>query len=357
MTHPFRFAATLPAPAPPLAAWHDALRRLEDLGVDTLVAADHFTQGYAAEPMVALTAAAGATTTARLQTGVLGNDYRHPVLVHRMAALLDVVSEGRFVLGLGAGWMTSDYEAAGIPLDEPAVRVDRFEEAIRVLKGLFADEPCTFVGRHYRIEALDGLPKPVQRPHPPFFVGGGSPRVLRIAGREADIVGVNASLRAGELGEHAIRDLADDRVLRKVGWVREGAMAAGRDPDTIELEMNHWLARVTASTTETDEFLGRVGGALRRRPLAARGVAERARRHGRAVHRDAAGTARTVRLQRAPARRRLPEPRRRGLRAGDRRAQRHLRSSCSRAAAAPSSARSVSAPVAITSKLRTPAST
>ena len=274
MTHPFRFAATLPAPAPPLAAWHDALRRLEDLGVDTLVAADHFTQGYAAEPMVAPTAAAGATTTARLQTGVLGNDYRHPVLVHRMAALLDVVSEGRFVLGLGAGWMTSDYEAAGIPLDEPAVRVDRFEEAIRVLKGLFADEPCTFVGRHYRIEALDGLPKPVQRPHPPFFVGGGSPRVLRIAGREADIVGVNASLRAGELGEHAIRDLADDRVLRKVGWVREGAMAAGRDPDTIELEMNHWLARVTRVHRRN----GRVPRSRRRRVTASTPRCSRRRR-------------------------------------------------------------------------------
>jgi probable F420-dependent oxidoreductase len=258
MRHPFRFAATLPAPAPPLPAWHGALRRLEDLGVDTLVAADHFTQRYAAEPTVALTAAAGATTSARLQTGVLGNDYRHPVLVHRMAALLDVVSEGRFVLGLGAGWMTSDYEAAGIELDEPAVRVDRFEEAIRVIKRLFGDEPCTFEGRHYRVESLDGLPKPVQRPHPPFFVGGGSPRVLRIAGREADVVGVNASLRAGELGEHAIRDLADDQVLRKVGWVREGAAAAGRDLDTIELEMNHWLARVTASTAETDEFLARV---------------------------------------------------------------------------------------------------
>ncbi|HZP28543.1 MAG TPA: TIGR03621 family F420-dependent LLM class oxidoreductase [Acidimicrobiia bacterium] len=255
---PFRFAATLPAPARPLSAWHGEVRRLEDLGVDTLVAADHFTQGYAAEPMVALTAAAGATTRVRLQTGVLGNDYRHPVLVHRMAALLDVVSDGRFVLGLGAGWMTSDYEAAGIALDEPAVRVDRFEESLQVLKGLFGDAPFTFDGRFYRVHELDGLPKPVQRPHPPFFVGGGSPRVLRIAGREADVAGVNASLRAGELGEHAIRDLSCERVLRKVGWVREGAAAAGRDPDSIELEMNHWLARVTPTVADAEDFLGRV---------------------------------------------------------------------------------------------------
>ena len=257
MTFPFRFTATLPSPAQPILEWHDALRRLEDLGIDTLVAADHFTDGYASEPLVALTAAASATTTARLQTGVLGNDYRHPVLVHRMAALLDVVSDGRFVLGLGAGWMTSDYEAAGLTLDPPGTRVDRFEEAIQVLKGLFADEPLTFVGAHYRITALDGLPKPVQRPHPPFFLGGGSPRVLRVAGREADLVGINASLRRGSLGEHAIRDLSRDRVAEKIRWVHEGAAGVGRSADDVELEMNLWLAKITATTTDASDFLER----------------------------------------------------------------------------------------------------
>ena len=258
MTHPFRFAATLPPPVGPQPAWRDRVCQIEDLGIDTLVAADHFTQGYEAEPMVALTAAAAATTSVRLQTGVLGNDYRHPVLVHRMAAMLDVVSEGRFVLGLGAGWMTSDYESAGIPLDEPGVRIDRFEEAIRVLKGLFSDKPFSFEGSHYHIHDLVGLPKPVQLPHPPFFLGGGSPRVLRIAGREGDVVGVNASLKAGELGAHAIRDLSRERVRQKVEWVRQGAAAAGRDPDTLEFEMNHWLARVTANETETADVLARV---------------------------------------------------------------------------------------------------
>jgi probable F420-dependent oxidoreductase len=248
----------MPAPTRPLGEWEARLCHLEDVGLWSIVAADHFTGGYTFEPMVALTAAASATTTLRLQTGVLGNDYRHPVLVHRMAAVLDVVSDGRFVLGLGAGWMTSDYEAAGIPLDAPAVRVDRLEEAIRIVKGLFGDGPFTFEGDHYQIRALDGLPKSVQRPHPPFFLGGGSPRVLRIAGREGDVVGVNASLKAGELGPHAIRDLSRERVRQKVEWVHQGATAAGRDPDTLELEMNHWLARVTASEAETVEMLTRV---------------------------------------------------------------------------------------------------
>ena len=174
--HPFRFAATMPAPEPPLADWHAQLRHLEDLGLSSVVAADHFTGGYSFEPMVALTAAAAATTRLRLQTGVLGNDYRHPVLVHRMAALLDVVSDGRLVLGLGAGWMISDYEAAGIALDPPGERVDRLAEALTVIKGLFGPEPFDFTGEHYALRELDGLPKPVQHPHPPLFVGGGSPR-------------------------------------------------------------------------------------------------------------------------------------------------------------------------------------
>jgi probable F420-dependent oxidoreductase len=256
--HPFRFTATMPPPTQPLAAWRAELGRLEELGLSAVVAADHFTGGYAFEPMVALTAAAACTSTLRLQTGVLGNDYRHPVLVHRMAALLDVISDGRLVLGLGAGWMTSDYDAAGIVLDPPGVRVGRFAEALAVVKGLFGDAPFDFAGEHYRITALDGLPKPVQRPHPPCFVGGGSPRVLRLAGREADIVGINASLRAGELGAHAVRDLSRERVVEKIGWVREGAVAAGRDFDTIELEMNHWLTRVTPTAAAARDLLERI---------------------------------------------------------------------------------------------------
>jgi probable F420-dependent oxidoreductase len=257
--HPFRFAATVPAPTRPVAEWGAALRHLEDLGLWSVVAADHFTGGYTFEPMVALTAAAGATTTLRLQTGVLGNDYRHPVLVHRMASLLDVVSDGRVVLGLGAGWMTTDYEAAGIPLDSPGVRVSRFAEALTVVKGLFGPAPFDFGGEHYEVHGLDGLPKPVQQPHPPVFVGGGSPRVLRLAGREADIVGINASLRAGELGGDAVRDLSFARVAEKITWARDGAAAAGRDPDALALEINHWLAKVTPSAAAATDLLERMG--------------------------------------------------------------------------------------------------
>jgi probable F420-dependent oxidoreductase len=254
---PFRFSVT-PPPIESPRTWTASVRHIEDLGFDAVVVPDHWTEGWSAEPFVALTAAAMATSRLRLQTGVLGNDYRHPVLVHRSAALLDVLSEGRLILGVGAGWLAADYESAGLPYDPPGTRVSRLEEAIAVLKGLFRTGPFSYSGEHYAIHELDGQPDPVQRPHPPLFLGGGSPRILRLAGREADIVGVNASLAAGELGRHAVVDLLPDRVAEKVGWVLAGAAAAARDPSDIELEMNHWLVRVTETTAEARDHLDKV---------------------------------------------------------------------------------------------------
>jgi probable F420-dependent oxidoreductase len=238
--------------------WTDDVRRIEDAGFESLVVADHFTDGWATEPMVALTAAAMTTTTLRLQTGVLGNDYRHPVLVHRLAACLDVVSSGRLTLGLGAGWLAADYEAAGLALDAPGVRITRLEEAVTVLKGLFAGGPFTFEGSHYRIHGLEGLPAPVQRPHPPLLLGGGSPRVLRLAGREADIVSIVASLRAGALSADSVQDLAADRVAQKLGWVREGMAVRGRADDEVTLSINHWLVRVAKTEDDAAAFLERM---------------------------------------------------------------------------------------------------
>ena len=257
MTAQFRFAVSAPELTAP-ATWAAELRRLEDAGFDTVVVADHFTEGWAVEPMVALTAAAMETSTLRLQTGVLGNDYRHPVLVHRMAATLDVLSEGRLTLGLGAGWLTSDHEAAGITLDAPGVRVERLEGAVGVIKGLFAGKPLHHEGPHYRIDGLVVRPEPVQQPHPPMLLGGGSPRVLRLAGREADVVSIVASLRAGALGAHAVEDLSAQRVHQKLGWVREGMARARRSEGDVTLSINHWLVRVTSTQAEAETFLERV---------------------------------------------------------------------------------------------------
>jgi probable F420-dependent oxidoreductase len=253
-----RCSISLPPWRGSLDAWQADVRRIEAAGFDAVVAADHFTQGWDVEPMVILTAAALATSTLRVRTGVLGNDYRHPVLVHRSAATLDALSGGRLVLGLGAGWLTSDYEAAGIPLDPPGTRIERLEEAVAVIKGLFRPEPLQFTGTHYVIDGLRGMPAAAQQPHPPIFLGGGSPRVLRLAGREADVVGIVASLRSGALGSSQVVDLASTSVDEKIGWIHEGIVASGRDVGDVTLEINCWLVRVTATESEADDYLARV---------------------------------------------------------------------------------------------------
>jgi probable F420-dependent oxidoreductase len=177
---------------------------------------------------------AEATTRLRVGSLVLGNDYKHPVVLAREAATLDLLSDGRLELGIGAGWMTADYQQAGLPLDRPGARVERLAESIAVLKGLFADGPLTYAGKHYQITGLDGAPKPVQRPHPPIIVGGGAPRVLALAAREADIVGINANLRRGE-AEHpdAAKSLSGAATDEKLGWVRA---AAGERFDDLEIQ-------------------------------------------------------------------------------------------------------------------------
>ena len=210
------------------------------------------------EPLVALSAAAMATTTLRLQTAVLGVDYRHPVLVHRMAATLDVLSGGRLELGLGAGWMRSDYDAAGVTYDRPGVRIQRLTEQVAILKGLFGDEPFTFSGRHYSVDGLQGVPTAVQRPHPPILIGGGGPRMLAFAAQQADIVGVNANLVAGDIGGGSILDVSWESMAEKVGWVRAAAHDAGRDAPALELSMAQWLLHVSPSAAANDAVLDKI---------------------------------------------------------------------------------------------------
>lgn len=209
--------------------WADAARRIESLGFSTLVMPDHFEDQFAVGP--ALTAAAAATTSLRVGALVFGNDYRHPVVLAKDMATVDVLSEGRMEFGIGAGWMRSDYDAAGMSYDRPGERIDRMLEAITVIHGLFGDGPFDFAGEHYTIDGLDGLPKPVQSP-PPLLIGGGGKRMLTIAAQQADIVGITANLRAGAIGEDAVADITPERFDEKLAWVRD---AAGARFDDIEL--------------------------------------------------------------------------------------------------------------------------
>jgi probable F420-dependent oxidoreductase len=267
VTRTFRFIAPMPRLDQPARRWRDQVRRIEELGYSTVSVSDHFTQGWVMEPLVAMTAAAEATGRLRVLSLVLGNDYRHPVLVHKAIATLDVLSEGRVEVGLGAGWLRSDYQAAGMPLDPAGERIDRLEEAVQVLTGLFGPAPLTFTGRHYRIEGLDGLPKPVQRPRPPVVIGGGGRRILSVAGRHADVVSVNPSLRDGTITASILADATAERVAEKVAWVREAAAAAGRPEDAVELQMNLLLCRVERSSGRAAEAVSSLVGSSGLDPL------------------------------------------------------------------------------------------
>ncbi len=220
--------------------WRELARRAEDLGYSTLTIADHLDEQWA--PVPALVAAAEATATLRIGALVLCNDYRHPVVTAKEAASIDVLSGGRLELGLGAGWMRSDYEQAGIAYDPPGTRIDRLAEAITVVKGLFADGPVDFAGEHYRVAGLEGTPKPVQRPGPPLLLGGGARRMLSLAGREADIVGLNPSLGAGVIGADAGPSATADATDDKLRWIAE---AAGDRYADIELQTRVHLAVIT----------------------------------------------------------------------------------------------------------------
>ena len=220
--------------------WLELARRAEGLGYSSLTMPDHFDDQWAIGP--ALGAAAAVTTTLRLGSLVYGVDYRHPAVLAKEAATLDVLSDGRLELGLGAGWMAADYEQAGIALDGAGTRIERMVEYLAVLRELWRGEPVDHDGRHVTVRGLTGHPVPVQEHGPPVLIGGGGPRMLRTAARHADIVGVNFDLRGGSIGPELGADAGAARVDEKVGWVRE---AADQRVDDIELHLRVFVAAIT----------------------------------------------------------------------------------------------------------------
>lgn len=200
--------------------WPETARRIEDLGYATMLVPDHL--GDQLAPLPAVAAAAAATTTLRVGTFVLDNDYRHPVLLAKEAATVDLLSGGRLELGLGAGWRKEEYDAAGIPFDAGPVRLARLEESVAVLKGLWSGRAFSFHGEHYQVSALSGRPLPAQEGGPPLFIGGGGPRLLGLAGRRADIVGLAPRSRPdGTLA--SADDVSPEATGAKLAAVRDGA--------------------------------------------------------------------------------------------------------------------------------------
>ena len=239
MSRPFRFAFSLDGLDGPdeIAA---RARRAEDMGYSSVVMTDHFDDRHG--PLVAMTAVALATASLRVGTLVLANDYRHPAVLAKELASLDVVSGGRLEIGIGAGWMASDYQQAGIGFDRPGVRIERLGEAVSVLEGCFGESPFDFEGDHYTIRGLDSRPKPVQKPRPPLLMAGGGHRMLALAAHRADIVGINPSLHSGAIDEHSGPTATAAATDAKLAVVRD---AAGDRFGALELQTRVHLAVIT----------------------------------------------------------------------------------------------------------------
>jgi len=239
MTKPFRFGVQV-SQMGASASWRDKARKLEDLGYSTLFMPDHFGEELAPLPAVAM--AAAYTSTLRVGSLVFDNDYKHPAILAKEIATIDALCDGRVEFGLGAGWMRSDYDALGLPYDPPAVRVDRFEEALQIVKGCFTGEKFTHHGEHYRVTDYASYPVPAQRPGPPILIGGGGKRVLSLAAQHADIVGINPNLRDGEINAASAAYSLAEQTDKKVQWVRD---AAGDRLDDIEIQMRFFVTKVT----------------------------------------------------------------------------------------------------------------
>lgn len=230
--------------------WAETARKIEDLGFSTLLVPDHFDNQFA--PLIALASAAAATTSLRVGVLVLDNDYRHPLVLAKELATLDRLSDGRLEIGLGAGWMISDYEQSGMAYDSPGVRIRRLEEGVKIIKSCLTGQQFSFSGSYYNITNHQGTPKPAQLPRPPLLLAGGSKRMLSFAAREADIVGINFSLAKGRVSPEVAATGTPTATAEKIRWIRE---AAGDRWTGLEINSTVFFTVVTEDRQGTAERL------------------------------------------------------------------------------------------------------
>src|ERR1700721_2306542 len=216
----FRFLATAGG-YPGFAELTSLARKAEAVGCSAFVLPDHLIGQYAAIPLLAVVAAV--SERLRVGTFVLNVCLRHPAVLAQDLATLDMLSGGRLEIGLGAGWNKPEHDAIGIPFEPAGVRIKRLTEAITILKGCFAEGPFSFSGEHYIITGHDGAPKPAQRPHPPVFLGGGGKRLLTLAARQAQIIGLAPRLMRGDPPRVEARSLTAEATEEKISWIREAA--------------------------------------------------------------------------------------------------------------------------------------
>lgn len=250
--HPFRFAVRSSQIGSSRELTQRA-RQAQDLGYyayhvtdhvlgpgEVMARAGHSGSGLAVVPT--LMALAAATDTLRIGSRVICLDFRNLIVLANELATLDVFSDGRLEVGVGAGWLAVEYEALGVPFDAASTRVARLAEAVKVLKQFFGAGSVSFQGQHFHFEGFEGAPKPIQRPYPPIVIGGGARRVLQLAGREADIVSLNYNNRSGVLGPDGAKQSAEKSTAEKIGWIREGA---GDRFEDIEIDIGIYYTIVT----------------------------------------------------------------------------------------------------------------
>jgi probable F420-dependent oxidoreductase len=255
MTKPFRFAVQS-FHADSAKEWREGARQIEDLGYSALHLADHIIgpgpaleatnhplQTLAAVPAMAV--AAEATTKLRIGCRVFCIDYRPAAVLAKEAATLDFFSDGRLELGLGAGWLKGEYDAIGLPFDPIGIRIDRLGETVRFIKAYMTPEQLDISGTHVNSKGYQGVPRPIQTPHPPIMIGGGGRRVLSLAAREADIVSINFNNRAGVIGPDGVMSGTADATAEKIDWIRD---AAGDRFDSLEIEIGAYFTFVGEGT-------------------------------------------------------------------------------------------------------------
>ena len=224
----FRFLAPMPPLEGEAGKWLADLRRIEDLGFHSVAVSEHYSHGWAMDALTAMNFALASTTHLRVMSLVLNNDLHHPGMLAKSIATADVLSAGRVALGLGAGWLEDDYKALGISYDPAPVRIARLGEALQIITAFFGGESLTCYGEHYKLYGLEALPRPVQSPRPPVFVGGGGAKMLALGGHYADVVGVHLQHRGAGFDEMAAEGLSRTNVKKKISLVAAAASRAGR---------------------------------------------------------------------------------------------------------------------------------
>ena len=264
---PFRFGLQAFSGAS-AAEWFDTVRRAEDSGYSTLFSSDHyFGPGAISDatghrpvdlaPLTSIAMAAARTTSLRVGCRVFACDFHHPVVLAKEMATLDLLSEGRLEVGLGAGWVRDEYEGLGVTMERPGVRIAKLAEYVDVLRAHFSGEQMAVDGQFVHAHGFAGLPRPAQQPAPPIMIGGGAPRILGLAGRLADIVSINFDNSSGKLGSASVMSSGADETANKIGWIRDGA---GERFDALEIEIGAYFVAVGDDAgSQLEAMAGRFG--------------------------------------------------------------------------------------------------